>query len=239
VVDDDPVNRALSYPYLVPAGSFSFDTSRDRISHPDDAELLSRHDGRHLVLAIGSNASPEQLARKFREFAGDPHIPALAVELRDHDVVFAARVSSYGAVPATLAPCPGVAAAVKLTMLTPEQLDRMNETEALGSGYDIERLAVSTVALHGRPLDAWLPSASVVLSHVAVAGPLHVDGQPVALDAVHAQHRRWPSMTEQEVLQRLASGLDLDVGTFVRKAIGDESFRLSLNARLKAGEGPV
>ena len=55
------------------------------------------------VLAIGSNAGPSQLARKFpRETFPSAAVPVLRAMLRGHDVCYAPLISSYGSVTATL-----------------------------------------------------------------------------------------------------------------------------------------
>ncbi len=50
------------------------------------------------VLAIGSNAGPEQLARKFppEMFPAGVVVPAVRAVLEDFDVVYAPLISSYG-----------------------------------------------------------------------------------------------------------------------------------------------
>lgn len=57
------------------------------------------------VLAYGANAAPERLRRKFAPY-GPAVIPVLRARLHDFDIVHAAHVSSYGAIPATLEPSP-------------------------------------------------------------------------------------------------------------------------------------
>lgn len=56
------------------------------------------------VLGIGSNGSPEQLARKFL-VAKYPHavIPTVRCALKDFDVVYAPLISSYGSCTGKLA----------------------------------------------------------------------------------------------------------------------------------------
>ena len=121
-----PYNRALDYPYepithsqiLTKAGSIPFD---EAATH-----------GRIPVLAIGSNRAPEQLRRKFPSLES---LPVEQVELLEHDVVYAARVSGYGAMPATLAHSPGTSVQVAVTWLTSAQLEMMDASEGLGVGY--------------------------------------------------------------------------------------------------------
>lgn len=83
------------------------------------------------VLAIGSNAGPEQLARKFplSLFPDGVVVPVIQCVLRNFDVVFAPLISSYGSCTATLEASPGTAVEVFLTYLTPRLEQRMHETE--------------------------------------------------------------------------------------------------------------
>ena len=103
------------------------------------------------MLAIGSNAGPSQLARKFpKEDFPDAAVPVLRALLRGHDVCYAPLISSYGSVTATLHevdneveksekgidPLPTFVE-VWVTFLSPDLLKRMHETEAC---YDLQRL---------------------------------------------------------------------------------------------------
>ena len=57
------------------------------------------------VVALGSNAGPSQLARKFpRDRFPRAAVPVLRAMLRGHDVCYAPLISSYGSVTATLHP---------------------------------------------------------------------------------------------------------------------------------------
>lgn len=97
--------------------------------------------GRIAVLAIGSNASPRQLKRKF---LGEPWMPeegpeseiaVSKVRVVGIDVVYAAHQARYGSIPVTVVDSPGTTVSVFVTWLTRRQFERMNETERLGSTY--------------------------------------------------------------------------------------------------------
>ncbi|KAA8490571.1 hypothetical protein FVE85_3490 [Porphyridium purpureum] len=79
------------------------------------------------VLAIGSNAAPEQLARKFS--TGSEVVVVILVRLYDYDIVFAPMVSAYGSVPATISRAPGMYCDIAVTLLSRTQLVRMHATE--------------------------------------------------------------------------------------------------------------
>jgi hypothetical protein len=231
---DPVVARALSYPYDRPSGSFVVDTATRRVLPASGADAADLADGRRVVLAVGSNAAPSQLFRKFAEFTGDRTIPVIAADAADIDVVFAARMSTYGAIPATVASSPGTTAHVKLTLLSPGQLERMNETESLGDVYELVELAADRIRVGGQGLDVVIPAAGPVACYRAIAGPMAVNGAPVALEAVRATRRRWPAHTEARMLDRLAAALGLDRGALVHRVVDDAAYRVALDARLRS-----
>ena len=228
--------RALDYPYPRPAGAFVHDAG-DHSVHPlDPAAVGEWAAGRRPILAVGSNAAPEQLHRKFATFPGDRTVVAVAVEVRDHDVVYAARVTAYGAVPATLVRCPATTVAVWALLLTPGQVVHLDDTESLGQGYEVAAVEASAVATPGgAPLDDVVATGGAVGCYVARLGPMVAGGTPVALAAIRATGRAWPAMTEAEVLARLGAATRLGVGGFVGRALGDADFRAEVGVRLAAG----
>ena len=227
------LDRALSYPYATPAGAYVVDAGTGAVERLPPGEGRAWAGDRHAVLAVGSNGAPEQLVRKFGAASGDRRIAVLAATVRDHDVAYAALVAPYGAIPATLAPSPGTAAAVKLTLLTDDQLVRMNETEGLGRSYLLDDVDPGAVDVGGGAA----PGAAPVRHYAAIPGPLAVGGAPVALSAVAATRRRWPSRSEAEVLGDVAAALGTDVATFLRRVVRDPGVRSEVNARLHAGVG--
>ena len=80
------------------------------------------------VLAYGANAAPERLRRKFAPI-GKVVFPVVQARLHDFDVVHAAHISSYGAVPATIEHSPGTVCDIAITCLDDRELARMHETE--------------------------------------------------------------------------------------------------------------
>jgi hypothetical protein len=232
--------RALDYPYPRPGGSFVYDAgdhAGDQAVQPlEGAAVGAWAAGRRPILAVGSNAAPDQLRRKFATFPGDRHVVAVAVEVRGHDVVYAARVTAYGAVPATLVRCPAATVAVWALLLTPGQLLHLDGTESLGQGYDLAAVEARAVGLPGgSPLDDVVVTGGAVGCYVAVRGPMLVGAAPVALAAVRASGRAWRAMTEGEVLARLGAATGLGVAGFVGRALGDARFRADVGARLAAG----
>ncbi|HET6954131.1 MAG TPA: hypothetical protein VFI47_27445 [Acidimicrobiales bacterium] len=193
--------------------------------------------GRTAVLAIGSNASPTQLDRKFAAAAfADPatpegRIPVVPATVPDVDVVYAARVAHYGAVPATLAPSPGTVAQVFVTWLTPAQLDRMNETESLGRAYRL-------TPVPGVRIDGCDPAT--VPAYTAIAGVARFGGGPLAVARVPATGRSFPAATQRAVWDRLAAagGEPGGVPALLAAVVADPDRRAAVAALLRSGRLP-
>jgi hypothetical protein len=223
---DDVLDRALRYPFERPGGSFTFHVATGTIvtiGRPAPSTIA----GRTPILAVGSNAAPEQLRRKFATDGRTGEIPVIRVTMRDHDVVHAARISRYGAVPATLARSDGTNVALHITFLDDEQLEVMHGSESVGAGYDLDPVAPEV-------FDSPVPLRSDVLTYRAVNGPLHVDGEPVALAAVTAGHRRFPVMDQRQALDTVAAMLGTDATTLVTSVAASPAEHARVNERLVA-----
>lgn len=214
----DPVGHALSYPFEIPTRSFV--VADGRYAELADSEPLPDLAGRRPVLALGSNQSPAQLIRKFKDRGLGP-IPVIRARLRDFDIVYSAHVAAYGSIPATLRHCRGAAVTLFVNCLDPAQEARMHETETASGNYRYGRL--DGVALR---MEVGGDLASVHV-YISSRGALARNGAPVALAAVEAENRRWPSLAQREVQahvrDRVAPGEALD--SFVRSAIDDASVR--------------
>lgn len=181
------VSTAEAYPYDLREDAFVFDGGATRAF---DVGLTG---DRTAVLAIGSNGAPQRLARKFGE---DAVVPVLPARLKDHAVVYAAAVTSYGSVPATLMEAPGATALVALTFLDDAQLAIMNATEYVGRNYDL-------VSLPGPfEVDEAAPVGEV-LAYRSRYGPLRVDGRPVRLAEVPTVGTRFGAAYQSGMLALL------------------------------------
>lgn len=227
----DPLARAKAYPY--PLLDCSYVIHADG-HHPiaDDAPLPDL-DGRTPVLASGSNQSPDRLGTKFID-AAEETLPVVRSRIRDFDSVYSAHFSGYGSVPSTIQHTPGTTATLFVTWLTPRQLDRMHETEALGRNYDYVRLdGVSVTYAGGGHLDH-------VFAYLSRRGCIVEDDQPIPLARVPAEGRRWQAMEQEEVLdamrRRLSPETPLD--TFIVQHIDDEKTRLARCDALQAETQP-
>ena len=168
----DSVRRALSYPFEIPSRSYV--VAGVRYEELPDGAPLPDVAGRHPVLALGSNQSPQQLIRKFKDRGLGP-IPVVRGRLHDFDIVYAAHVAAYGSIPATLRHCPGAAVTLFVNWLDEAQLARMHETETATGNYHFGRLDVITLRLEiggdltsaflydhlapGQPLNAFIQAA--------------------------------------------------------------------------------
>lgn len=186
---DDWLGRALGYPYPAHAADFLF---RDGAAQPLPPEYPL--DGLTPVVAVGSNRAPVQLARKFAGMAVT--VPVTRLQARGVDVVHAAHIAGYGAVPATLAASPGTTVELWITWLDAPALAHMDATEAVGVNYD--RV---TVALDWATPGPRAPARALL--YTARRGLLRLDGAPVALSAIPALARRYPAMRQEQVLRRL------------------------------------
>ena len=224
------LNRAKAYPYPAPEGSYV-------LTHGGPREIADGApppglDGRTPVLAVGSNRSPEQLARKFAPL-GAATLPVTRARLADFDSVYSAHFSSYGAIPATLQHAPGTTALLSVTWLTAPQLDRMHETEVATGNYAFGELSGIKLETAGRVLGR-------VFAYVSRRGCLTDAGAPVALAEVAAEERCWPALAQEEMLERarhrLAPGHGLD--HFLGAAISETATRAALTKALAAEARP-
>lgn len=222
------VNYAKAYPFDIPEASFILDKDGWR---PLPAEKHATKN-RHAVIASGSNAAPDRLQTKF---AGHGHLldePVYAsrATLHDFDAVYSAHIASYGSVPATLAHAPGAEAEVFVTWLTDEQLERMHETEAVGTNYDYVRFdGIGLVLEHGS-------GYTYAHAYMSKRGCLNHDGEPVSLAATKTDGRMWKAMTQSEVLdyvRTLTSPHD-HTDDFIKAQIDCPDTRADRTAKLAA-----
>jgi hypothetical protein len=219
----DVVERAMRYPYAVPARAFA--QLGHRTLSPDDVEIDLAE--RTALLAYGSNGSPEVLGRKLA-LSADPVLVEPAW-LHDYDVVYSAHISPYGAVPATLRRSPGTAARVTVLHLTPEQLRLLSATEP---NYEASTLADVRCDLAG---GGTMTELAVYLGR---HGCLLVDGAEVALIAVPARDRRFAEMGEPQVLEHLRATLapGESIDSFILANVADPALAQERSLRLDRGE---
>ncbi len=174
-----PLDVPEVYPGLWPAGAVMVQgTKVTPVPLPADTTGLTP------ILAIGSNACPAQLHRKAMG-----SVLLTPTVLRNHLVVYAAHVTSYGAVPATVLRWPGASSDVFISWLADDQHLRMDTSE--GGNYD--RVMLPT-------------SAGLVPGYRAHTGLFCCEGRPVRLAAVRAEGDGLPlALTQTEVLEKLST----------------------------------
>ena len=198
---------ARGYPYPAPAGSYTWVDGR---VVPFDPALRA---GRTAVLALGSNRAPQQLERKYAGWPAGTAIAAEAVTVGDADIVYSAHLTRYGALPALLTQCAGVAVSTVVLWLDERQLARMHETEGV-ENYAFAALPAGRVRDgDGRPLGA-------VHAYLGRRGAFAPHGQPIALAAVAALNRMWPALDQPAALDaaRRIAAPDRPLADFIDEA---------------------
>lgn len=224
------VEWACSYPFGIPDHSFVL---RDGQVHPWAANGPDTA-GRTPVIACGSNRSPVQLGRKFATAGGGAAVPVQRAWLDDFDVVYAAHITSYGSIAATLQHVPGARVEVSVTWLSDDQLPTMHKTEGRGFNYDYARLDGLSLALeHGAARD-W------AYAYVFRGGCLTDDGSLVALTEIRADNRQHPALSQPEaqiaVHGRTAG--DVPHRDFIAQNIADPDLRRARERALQADAAP-
>lgn len=187
-------------------------------------------DERVIVLAHGSNSAPERLLQKFPGGEGVPEIvPVLKARIDDWAVVYAAALSGYASIPATLEPVEAASAEVHVTLLTRRQLEIMNATEDLGVEYDLHRIDSSLLYLE----DLHASSGLEVDAYISCHGAMRMGGNPVALAAVPQSGHGFQALAQPDMQKRLhdLAAPELPFDDFVAGNIRGETGRaLTLEA---------
>jgi hypothetical protein len=210
--DEAALAFAVGYPWARPPGSYELREGAVRLLADLPAgqreELIERYreaGGRAPLLAIGSNAAPEALERKFAHFdeAEDRAVLALTGWLQDFDVGPAATVAIYGSMPATIFPSAGTEVAATVLWVTPAQFTQLTWSEVsywlgrLRTGFEVEEAEAAF---------------DDVLVFVNRFGCFCPEGAPVALAAVPARGRGALALTQEELLG-VAAALALGPGS--------------------------
>ena len=156
------IDRARLYPYPAPVGGYLL--ANGMLYYLDQAKI-NRHkwllDGRVAVLSVGSNRAPVQLLRKFGNNAVVPVTPA---RLFDCDIVHAAMLGYYAAVPCTAYPSDGCIVSLNVAWLDSTQLEQMHRTEGIGVAYDyvIMRNVVHDMVVPDQPVYGYSARSGVL-----------------------------------------------------------------------------
>ncbi|MGI9491229.1 MAG: hypothetical protein ACR2QF_02260 [Geminicoccaceae bacterium] len=164
--------------------------------------------GRIPVVASGSNAAPQRLYAKFGENNGV--IPVTRAVLHHFAVVFAGHFTAYGAIPATLVPCPNASTDVWITWLTPPQLDIMNKSEGVVGCREVAQrydyIELSGLALHTRQLGP-ITEAGAYLSRRMLAN----EGEPIRFAEVFSRNCHLQALNQRSMLRLAHRRLDREV----------------------------
>ena len=195
------IDRARLYPYRAPSGGYLL---ANGVLYDLDQDIIDRHqwifDGRVAVLSVGSNRAPVQLRRKFGDAAILPVTPA---RLLDCDIVHAAMIGFYAAVPCTAFPCAGCIVSLNVAWLDADQLEQMHRTEGIGVAYDY-------VMMQNVVHDLQVPDQPVY-GYSARSGVLdYADGIPAALPAIAAIGRWFPEVSQADAAARVRQLAGLD-----------------------------
>ena len=146
---------------------------------------------RNMILGYGSNLNPSQLTEKFKD--NDNPLIVLLTTLNHHDIVYMAKISKYGYVPAALEYSKDTQVNVGINLLDNEQLKTMNKTEG---GYKLQQLNTK-VNLCGN-----LETVKYYHAKDLLKDP---NDSPIRLKNIHGTNTKYPAMTEEEVLDYVAN----------------------------------
>lgn len=209
-MNNDRLARALGYPYPIPDASYVVERGEVFSLHADNAAAY--REGRTAVLAVGSNQSPMQIARKYPE-ADWPPVACERCTLEDFDTVYSAHITGYGSIAAALHPSPGTRVTLYVNWLDAAQMARMHTTELGNENYVFARLDGIKIKTE---LGLDLTSVHFYRSNAGTYAP---DGNPVPLTEVAAVSRLWPARNQRTIQSQ--------VHRKTAPALGFEDFILS------------
>jgi len=216
---NEVVERAMGYPYAAPWHPFV------QLGHEtlDPGELEIDRAERIPMLAYGSNAAPEVLARKLA--LSDQPVLVVPAWLDDFDVVYSAHISPYGAVPATLQRSPGTRVRIHVTYMTSAQAGVVSATEP-----NYEAALIEGAVCHVDDGETIADPAAFLSHH----GCLLRDGAEVALAAVQASGRAFVAAGEAEMLEHLRAQFcpDDSLESFVLANVTDPGASQSRSAQI-------
>ena len=179
---------AKSYPFGHPKASYLFSKGTETQWTPCPEDVA----GLIPVIASGSNAAPDQLARKYTNHP-DTVIPVTRADVHDFDSVYNAHVTAYGSIPATLFPSPGTRLSTFITWLDKDCLQIMHKTEQPGINYHYAKLSGIQMDVDG------IGQLDVAFAYISVVGCLLHDGGPISLAEVPASGRVFSARTQEEM----------------------------------------
>lgn len=256
--NDPVVARALAYPYERPGYDYvlcgdgprrllSFDelqldqsqiadAAGNAVSLASCAPLARDDRGWTITIASGSNGAPEQLQRKFADLLDGHAIIVLEGRIANFACVYSAHLSSYGAVPATLWPMPGVSTPVAAVILPDALIERMDETETIGVSYGFFELPPGSFRHAG------VDRFGAPRTYLSLHGGLLIDGGLAALAAAPIEGAAaLPAIFEADALEavRRGHGGYATVADMVRAVVADEAARAEVISSMQSRPVPV
>ena len=216
------LKRAFGYPYPLTHQSFVFQAG-GQVTHQliDEANAFPDVSERTPVLAVGSNQSPEQLARKFPS-ANWGEIPTSRVHLQDFDTVYSAHVTGYGSIAATLHPAPGTRVSLYVNWLDQRQLLAMHETELPNENYTYAALENINLSFEAGP------TLTAVNLYMGNRGAYAPEGRVVPLAEVPAEGRvKDTAKSQAEILAHVHAKLapEMNLNQFICSSIENLDMR--------------
>lgn len=215
--DEAFYERAITYPWARPSGSYALDGGR---VVPLDAAAAAEigglpgagapaHDAsaaaeRVPLLAVGSNGAPSTLVRKFAHLPPtEQRVIVVAGHLHGFDIGPVARLTPYGSLPATPFESPGTAVRASVLWVTPAQLTALTWSEM---SYLLGWLGPIRFEPDEPPAATGTPKVTQALLYVSRWGTLtDDDGAPLALQALAARGRTATPVTQEALLARVAT----------------------------------
>lgn len=222
--DGDPMAEPLTYPGRIPEGSGVLDgdayvplrphgrpetwrAGEGTLSGLLAARGCAPLHARHRVIAVGSNAAPSQVRRKFLNHGVRPVVPMTVADVPGIAPGVSAHVSKWGYVPAAPVPAPGETARLFVLWLDEQQLAALDRTEP---NY-VRRPLAHSVTLEG---GTRLPPPFVYEGRHGCLRDSDGDGRPRRLTA-----------------QRTLIGSLLDGSAALRRLCGDTPEKFVANVR--------
>lgn len=214
VFADDHYETVIGYPWARDLGSYLLsDAGVEQLDEVEErAAAYTAADGsgpaRFPLLAYGANRSPERLSMRFAGLP-DGHRDALVLgaTLAGFDVGVTAIPPVWAAMPGTLIPSPEARVRVTVLLVTAVQFEELTKMEL---SYRVGALEPVEVVP-----DLGGISIGRAFAFVSRFGALRVDGTPIVMQAIPAEGRSYPALTQVEILD---AGARLCLGEAARGA---------------------
>jgi len=227
---ESALERALTYPYNIAKDSYYFEAGH--VAPFDETKHFKLIEGRKPVIGCGSNSSPYALNRKFKDM---PKLYKQGVvvgvcTLSGWGVFYSSGISFYGALPATMVPTKDSFLTTAVTFLTDEQYEVMNNSEGLGTSYELQTIK--------GPLDFdFGHSINEAEAYINLHGPLKLNGQLYGMSAIKQSlpaHKQYDQRTMQQLALE-ALGLNKTVEEFIQENVANPELRKARIELLRSG----